>query len=345
MSDIKERTKGFVYILEVKDIDLPVCKIGMTTRSPYERCAELNNSSTGDFIWEVANYIAVDRCKKLESLVHSELAPLRQKGREFFNINAEVAYKALISIIDGQSEIKKIEVEQIEAAIEKDSNTKNKKTKRQQNFKHIDSEYTELLQSFSSLLNVKGRPFGQINQPFFGMSDGNRGVQWSITIFPDSEEINLCVNLEGSEKTGNWLITPFILSEPSIEKIKTRIQNPENVFISFIRDAWQGAARLNIVEKYLGGREFPLSEMNPQLWTSILKDALTCLDEDKGYRKRKKQQLVTLKSDGREVEKDISPHLIIWSPMSLDGVIRENVNNKIAELQPVYDWVVSSSQP
>jgi len=77
------------------------------------------------------------------------------------------------------------------------------------------------------------------------------------------------------KETGKWLIAPFILSGPSIEKIRTSIQNPENIFIRFARDAWQGAARLNIIEKYLGGRQFSLFEMEPQLWTSILNEALT----------------------------------------------------------------------
>ncbi len=42
---------GYVYILEVSDIDLPVCKIGRTSKNPFARCAEINRSSTGDFLW------------------------------------------------------------------------------------------------------------------------------------------------------------------------------------------------------------------------------------------------------------------------------------------------------
>lgn len=30
--NMTDETNGYVYILEVSDIDLPVCKIGMTTR-------------------------------------------------------------------------------------------------------------------------------------------------------------------------------------------------------------------------------------------------------------------------------------------------------------------------
>jgi len=33
---------GFVNILEVRDIDFPVCKIGYTTRHPEVRCKEIN---------------------------------------------------------------------------------------------------------------------------------------------------------------------------------------------------------------------------------------------------------------------------------------------------------------
>ena len=130
MSDLKEKIRGYVYILEVKDIVLPVCKIGMTTRSPYERCAEINNSSTGDFIWTVAHQVAVDDCKKLESLVHRKLAPLRQKRREFFNTNAEDGYKALISIVESQTEIKRIRDEEIGKILETEPKLKKLKTKR-----------------------------------------------------------------------------------------------------------------------------------------------------------------------------------------------------------------------
>ena len=180
MEDMANNNTGYVYVLEVKDIDLPVCKIGMTTRTPYERCEEINNSSTGDFIWSVAHYIAVDDCKKLESLVHLKLAPLRQKGREFFNINADDANTAMISIFDGQTEIQKVNDEKIKHNSGLDPDIKIKK--RRHSFKRIDSEYAELLQLFTSLLNVKGRPFGQLNRPTFGISDGNEGVQWNLSV-------------------------------------------------------------------------------------------------------------------------------------------------------------------
>lgn len=337
----QQDNNGYVYVLEVKDIDLPVCKIGMTTRTPYERCNEINNSSTGDFIWSVAYYIAVDDCKKLESLVHSKLSPLRQRGREFFNINADDANTALLSIFESQKDIKKVNIEEITSSKEEVKiGAKNRKHK----FRHIDSEYAELLQLFASLLNVKGRPFGQLNKPTFGMSDGNVGVQWNLSVNTETDEVRLGVNLEGSAKTGRWLVAPFILNKPSIDDIKSKINYNDSIVIRFSRDAWQGASRLNIKEKFIGGQEYPLSKMDENIWSSILEEALTCLDERKSYRGRKQNQKVTLESNGRELMKDISPHLTIWTHLSIDGNIEENIKTKISELRPVYDWVLEACQ-
>lgn len=332
-----EKPKGFVYILEVSDIVLPVCKIGMTTRTPQERCSEINNSSTGDFIWSVAYFIHVDDCKELEKLVHSKLQPLRQKGREFFNLDAQNANKALISIFKSQSAIQKSEYVNV-------SNSQSKENKkRKPPLTHIKSEHVELLQSFAQLLSVKGRPFGQKNKPVFGISDGNRGVQWNLAIYSDTDNIKLGVNLEGSQKTGLWLIVPFILSElknPTIQELKNSIDTSlDNIIIRFSRDAWQGASRLNIVEEYLGEKKFSLAEMNERLWKSILKEALTCLDENRSYKGRKKKQLVTLKNGNKIVEKDISPHLIIQIQITNSGNVIDNLQKGIEKLKPIYNWL------
>ena len=346
MVEIERKTRGYVYILEVKDIVLPVCKIGMTTRTPYERCDEINNSSTGDFIWSVAHHIAVDNCHKLETLVHSKLAPLRQKGREFFNINADDANTALISIFDNQTEIKKVNTEEINSTPQK-STSKNKRGERI--FKRIDSEYAELLQLFSSLLNVKGRPFGQLSKPIFGMSDGNDGVQWNLSVSTDTGVIRLGVNLEGM-KYRNWPISKFILSEidnPTIDEIKAKLSNPDKIFIRFSRDAWQVTARPFIVEKYLGGKEFTFSESNSSQWSKTLDDALGCLNKEMNYCGRAKQK-VTLQNKPKNGEQvrimEVSPHLTIWSNLSLSGNVQKNVESNIAELQPVYEWVKKVSQ-
>jgi hypothetical protein len=337
MSQTK-KTRGFVYILEVEDIVLPVCKIGMTTRSPQERCNEINNSSTGDFIWSVAHSIYVSDCQKLESLVHSKLKPLRQKRREFFNLSAEDGNKVLTSIFESQSKIKEIEYNNKNVAKPKESKN------RRWSSPHTKPKHAEILQSFASLLKIKVRPFGQKNKPVFGVSDG-KIVQWNLEIRSDTGNIKLGVNLEGSQKTGKWLIAPFILSElknPTIEKLKTDLDtNLNDIIVRFSRDAWQAGYRLNIVEECLGGKEFFLSEIDTKLWISILNEALTCLDETetRKYKGSKKKQLVTLKKGNREVEKDISPHLTISIPINNDGNVVDNLENGFKKLRPIYNWV------
>jgi len=348
MEESTNNNSGYVYILEVKDIALPVCKIGMTTRTPYERCDEINNSSTGDFIWSVAHYIAVDNCKKLESLVHSKLAPLRQKGREFFNISADDANTALISIFENQTEIKKVDIEKIILQKNK-SKSSNKLRKRKHSFKRIDSEYAELLQLFASLLNVKGRPFGQLNKPIFGVSDGNEGVQWNLSVSTDTGIIRLGVNLEGM-RYSNWPISEFIQSEirnPRIEEITSRLVNPDNIFIRFSRDAWQATSRPLIVEKYLGGKEFSFAECNTSQWLRILTEALACLNKETNFCGRVKQT-ITLESKPKNGEQvrvmEVSPHLTIWSPLRLSENMEERLESKVAEIKPVYDWVKEVSE-
>ncbi len=334
-----EKLKGFVYILEVRDIILPVCKIGMTKRSPQERCNEINNSSTGDFIWSVVHSIYVSDCQKLESLVHSKLKPLRQKGREFFNLNAEDANKALVSIFKFQSEIKEIECTKTNI-----TQQENKK-KRRKSLAHIRPEQVEILQSFSSLLQVKGRPFGQKGKPDFGISDGNKGVQWNLAICSDTNDIKLGVNLEGSGNTGKWLIVPFILAElktSTIEKLKGNLDVSLNdITVIFSRDAWR-IVRIKILEKYLGGKKFTLTEIDTKLWQSILEEALTCLDENREYRARGLQKVTEVLKNGHEKPKElkeVSPHLTIQINIANDEDIISNLQKGIEKLKPIYNWV------
>ncbi len=208
---------------------------------------------------------------------------------------------------------------------------------------------TELLQSFTSVLNVKGRPFGQLNKPTSGTSDGNKGVQWNISISSNTGIIEFGVNLEGL-KYKNWPIATFILSEldsPNIGEIRSILKKPEDVYIRFSRDAWQFTSRPNIVEKYLGGKEVSFAEIDSDHWALILHEALKCLDSEKNYRGRADQTVAreSKPKTGEQVEiMQVSPHLTIWSSMTLDGDITENMQNKLAELQPIYDWVARVSQ-
>lgn len=344
-----KQTDGYVYILGVKDIDLPVCKIGMTTRSPPERCKEINNSSTGDFIWEVSYQVYVSDCRALEALAHIKLAPLKQRKREFINLSPDDAYRALRSIMDTQKEVQEIPIQ--EKIIGQDSANPESKPipKNQRSYKKVDSQYATLLQEFTSLLGVKGRPFGQLNKPVFGISDGNQGVQWNLAIFTDLEEARLGVNLEGMEYQ-DWPIAKFILSEldiPKLREIVASVKDPEKVYLQFKRDAWQVNSRPYIVEEYIGGRPYSMVDLKPSTWSSILNEALDCLNKEKRFRGRARQ-IVTLRNQPITGERTrpmwVSPHLTVWTTVQRNDKSHNNLKTCLKRLKPVIEWVRNASE-
>ncbi|HGK7504820.1 GIY-YIG nuclease family protein [Kluyvera cryocrescens] len=338
-----EELYGYVYILEVSDIDLPVCKIGMTTRDPVARCHEINKSSTGDFIWAVAYSMAVNDCKKFEKLLHHKLTPLRQKRREFFNLNADDAYKAAISILDAQDDITL--VRDYDSAVVYEGKAKSKmKNRYSAHSRHHSVEFADLLQSFCEALGVKGRAFGQLNKPFFGMSDGYEGVQWNISVNTQTDNISIGVNLEGMMYK-DWPIARLIrteLTNPELLNVIPQLENPDVIFMTFSRDAWQVASRPEIKEKYIGGKSFSLSELTYENWHSILVEAQECLDQKYDYQRRNTQDVTLIKKDGHHVVRamPVSPHLTIWSPLLINGSVEESIKNKIAQLNLIYLWMV-----
>jgi hypothetical protein len=345
--NIEEKTQGFVYILEVKDIDLPVCKIGSTRRDPNVRCDEINKGSTGDFIWAMAHCVRVDDCRRLESLVQSKLSPMKQSRREFFNLGANEAWRALISILGSEPGINRVEYELVsepsEPITQKMKNTSRGSSTR------LHSEYTELFDAFTSVLKVAAQPFGQTSRSVFGVSDGNEGVQWNLAVEKDTGRVRLGVNLEGKKYT-NWPIATFILSEkggPQIMSVIAQLERPEDVYLRFVRDAWQATARPLIKEMYIGGAESSLREIDSNRWADILDEALECLNEDANFRGRAKQT-VTLaskpKSGGQVRIMQVSPHLNIWTEVKPEGNLEQSLQRQVAALQPVYDWVMSASQ-
>lgn len=333
--------EGYVYVLGVADMDLPVCKIGRTARDPAVRCTEINKSSTGDFRWKVEHQIAVSDCQMLESKIHAKLLPLRQKGREFFNIKPEVAITAIQSILHLMPEIKTIANPRTpEEAAEAPKKKLRNHVQSAQPSK--DVAYAHLLDSFNAQLKVQGRPFGQLNKPYFGISDGNEGVQWNLAVFPKDDRARLGVNLEGL-KYSDWPISKLIKSEQKDElllRVVANLGDPDRIILRFTRDAWQASARLAIVEEHLGEGEVKLSELAPNLWQKILAKALECLNPDANHLGRSKQ-LVTLKNSPlgtapRTVQ--VSPHLTIWTPIDPSKDSTEELSSAISRLRPIYEW-------
>lgn len=341
--------EGFVYILEVKDIDLPVCKIGHTVRDPAVRCAEINQSSTGDFLWKVAFKIAVNDCNLFERLVHRKLQPLRQKNREFFNVDAETAWKALVSILDSQSEFQKLDDFKPDGSIDfGDQSSPSRTRKRSRPHPQRDSEYAQLLASFTRVIGCKGRPFGQLSRPSFGISDGVEGVQWNLAINTERDEIRFGVNLEGMAYEG-WPIARFLkreLAEPKLFEITASSKGVENVYLNLTRDAWQVTSRPMIIEENIGGKDTPISKISAEIWVEMLEEALDCLNAESGHRGRS-QQTVTLrkppKNGPRERVMPVSPHLTIWTPVSSSDAEEAEIETVRNRLLPIYKWVKRQS--
>jgi hypothetical protein len=332
--------QGYVYILEVADIMLPVCKIGRTERTPQQRCTEINgSSSTGDFKWDVAHQYYVNDCHLFEKLVHAKLAPLRQKGKEFFQLGRDDAMQAIDSILVNQEQIALVKEP-------KPGNppTLKPKSKKQPNFQAMDNRSAEILAEFNSLLEIRGRPFGQLNKPRFGMSDDVPGVQWNIALHRNNEAIHLGVNLEGMKYDG-WPIANLILAEidsPTINQLIDAVVTPEEVIVRVRRDAWQATSRPNIKEGLIGEKEHRLSDLSDERWHSILEQALNCLSTERNYRGRS-TQIVTLEkqpaSGPQAREMPVSPHLTIWTEVTPLGDITANLKQAFSTLKPVHEWM------
>jgi hypothetical protein len=340
-----ENAAGNVYILAPEGLDLPLCKIGRTKKDPRVRCAEINNSSTGDLRWAVAHSVSVDDCSRLESLIHQELDRQRQPRRELFQLFAEEAYARLRTLLEQDA------IKEIALPLDGRQEVKTIASKRSTNGvrRKGDEAYAQMFLSFASRLQLEApRPWGQVSRPNFGLSDDAKGVQWNIGVDRESNEACLGVNLEGMAYV-DWPIRAFILSElrqPTLDSLKATAARRDHVELCFARDAWQMASRPRIVERYIGGRRFKFSEIDNELWRKLLLEARDCLDESKGFRGRAKQ-IVTCQTKSGETTKlmEVSPHLNIRTRIDVDPESRDQdqvdfaVGEAIAELSPVHQWV------
>jgi hypothetical protein len=83
--------QGFVYIMTSKAMP-GLVKVGMTTRGPWERAAELSTGSGAPSPFTVARAFPVHDAAKAEALCHEALSHLRHSpSREFFRCQPEDA--------------------------------------------------------------------------------------------------------------------------------------------------------------------------------------------------------------------------------------------------------------
>lgn len=89
------RNFGFVYVL--RNLEMPdIYKVGMTTRSPHARAAELSSATGVPVIFDVVYYAEVADPMAQEKRVHEALAEYRvNHGREFFKADLYTIIQAI----------------------------------------------------------------------------------------------------------------------------------------------------------------------------------------------------------------------------------------------------------
>lgn len=89
------RSFGFVYV--VQNLEMPdVYKVGMTTRSPHARAAELSSATGVPMSFDVVYYAEVADPMAQEKRVHKALEKYRvNAGREFFKTDLYTIIQAI----------------------------------------------------------------------------------------------------------------------------------------------------------------------------------------------------------------------------------------------------------
>lgn len=90
---------GYIYILKNPALKDDLLKIGMTTRSPHERIAELSNSTGVPAQFELNFVEWVPDCQQAERLLHARLDKHRY-AKEFFCISLNEAITVARDVAD-----------------------------------------------------------------------------------------------------------------------------------------------------------------------------------------------------------------------------------------------------
>ena len=91
--------QGYVYILECK-AQPGICKIGSTSRTPEDRCKEINRATGVIIPWELTEAFACKSPECVEKIVHEELRNVRiSPQKEGFRISKEDAKLVINKVI------------------------------------------------------------------------------------------------------------------------------------------------------------------------------------------------------------------------------------------------------
>ena len=200
---------------------------------------------------------------------------------------------------------------------------------------------------FLDLFECDGQPFGSPSRGVLGISDGFKGVQWNAWYSLRGETAWLGVNLEGLKYDG-WPIARLVKQEIShpllLTEYRVRVARPEEVTVSWKRDAWPRGIR--IMESEIPPTPIALDRLDCAGWTSALGCARECLDSNldskRKYRGRRRTK-VTLLPSGKTVELDVSPHLQFKTRLneSTPHAMRRAKDN----LEVLHEWGTRQARP
>ncbi|EMK3376626.1 hypothetical protein V8073_004725 [Vibrio parahaemolyticus] len=196
-----------------------------------------------------------------------------------------------------------------------------------------------LEKAFERVFEVKPRKFGQKSSPISGFSDDAKGVQWNISLVAATNNIKLGINLEGMSYSNTWPISRFIENELQTGDLIKRFPL-KDVTVRFDRDAWQVSSRLPIEEKTILREK--INCISEAQWKESLVAGLNCLDADRKYKGRTKQN-VTLIPSGRLLEREVSPHISFKLKLApqentLDSLC-EAIREGRSKLTSLYDYI------
>ncbi|MDE0356573.1 MAG: hypothetical protein OXN92_02375 [Gammaproteobacteria bacterium] len=198
---------------------------------------------------------------------------------------------------------------------------------------------------FRDVFDCNGRRFGSPSLGLLGVSDGLEGVQWNAAYFRSDQTATLGVNLEGM-KYDDWPVARLIereLPRPLLlTEYRTRVARPERVSVSWRRDAWQAAIRVQIKEPGLSPTPIKLHRLTGDDWARSLQSARECLDPKRGYRGRRRTK-VTLRGSGQVVERQVTPHLHF--EMYLAATRLGEMRRAKSNLEALHEWATRQARP
>lgn len=174
-----------------------------------------------------------------------------------------------------------------------------------------------------------------------GVDDGNHGVQWNawVDVGPSG---CVGVNLEGLEYDG-WPVARLIereFSSFSLFRTMTHVNRPDEITVRWSRDAWgPGGSRLPPTYPEHLILRVPLNDLTQDDWRRALVDAQACLNPERGFRGRARQQITG--AGGTRVLHWVTPHLQfvreLWRDEPPHKVeLAKLMRNARTQLLPIY---------